>query len=150
MMATEPPFGGHPMKTSSTADHLLGQKKLFARLRLLLAQGQVAYECYLRNRLFLHALNIRTVNKRIIRLLYRQAEHIPAHLKKDVAVLINHYETWLSEFSHHRRRERPALDSTFMFIALDPSNSFPKDEVARVVQYADEAPLGSAQEKTPT
>lgn len=150
MMAAEPRFGSHPMKHTRIADHPPGQQRLFAQLRLLLAQAQLAYECYLGNRLFLHALNIRTVNKRIIRLLYRQANFIPEPLAKDVAVLINHYETWLSEFSHHRRRQRPSLDSAFVFIALDPSNSFPKAAVARLIQYADGVALGSAPQKAST
>lgn len=111
-------------------------RQLFAPLGLLLARSQCAYEAYLERRVYLNALRLLRINRRIVRLLHGQAGWVPSRVMPDAVLLLNHYECWLIQFGSHRRQIQPALGDPFIFPAIDPQNAFPKGAVARLLEHA--------------
>jgi hypothetical protein len=66
--------------------------------------------------LYLEAKIIRDGNLAIRDLLIMKSHLIPKELRVDAGELIEHYDRWLEEFEKIRGREKPDLDTPFVFV----------------------------------
>ncbi len=113
------------MKKDNANNQLL-LTQLLLPLDFLLRLSGRAYEKYLCNKIYLHALNIRKANEMIYQLILDKNHFIPDELQKDCIELLNHYDCWFLQFKDEEQKRSPALTDEFIFYRVDDQIAFPR------------------------
>jgi hypothetical protein len=113
------------MKKNNLNERLI-LTELLAPLDFLLRLSVRAYEKYMVNKIYLHALNIRKANKMIYQLILDKSHLIPDDLQNDCVELLNHYDCWLLQFKDEALKRKPALADEFIFFRIDDQMAFPR------------------------
>ena len=100
--------------------------ELLSPLDFLLRLSGRAYEKYMANKIYLHALNIRKANEMIYGLLIDKIHLIPAELQNDCIELLNHYDCWMLQFKDEEQKRKPGLTDEFIFYRLDDQMAYPR------------------------
>ena len=93
------------------------------------------YNKYLKNKIYLHALTIKSANTRIYNLLVSNLEYIPEELHDDALNLLNHYDIWFTQFNGFEMKIKPLLSDNFIFTHLDDQCAFPRSSEQKIFQY---------------
>ena len=94
-----------------------------------------AYSKYLKNKIYLHALTIKSANTRIYNLIVTNPGYIPEELHDDVLNLLNHYDIWFTQFNDYEMKLKPGLSDNFIFTHLDDQCAFPRTSEEKIFQY---------------
>ncbi len=121
------------MKKSNINNRLL-LVELFLPLDFLLRLSGRAYEKYMRNKIYLHALNIRKANEMIYQLVLDKTHLIPDGIQKDCIELLNHYDCWLLQFKDEEQKRKPALTDEFIFFRVDDQIPYPRLSEQRIFE----------------
>lgn len=121
------------MKRNNTAEEAAMTELLYP-LDFLLRLSARAYEKYLRNKIYLHALNIRKANEMICKLVLDKIVYIPGALQQDCIELLNHYDCWLLQFIDEEQKRKPALNDEFVFARIDDQVAFPRLSEERIFE----------------
>lgn len=113
------------MKKNSLNDGQL-LTELLSPINFLLKLSGRAYEKYMLNKIYLHALNIRKANEMIYQLVLDKIDHIPANLQQDFIELLNHYDCWMLQFKDEEQKRKPSLTDEFVFYRLDDQMGYPR------------------------
>jgi hypothetical protein len=108
---------------------------LIAPLFIYFKLSRKAYNKYMANKIYLHALNIYESNKRIKELLINHPTYIPQQLQDDAIELINHYSIWMSQFDELRATRNFELKDGFIFYHLDDQSAFPRQAEHHFIDY---------------
>lgn len=108
--------------------------ELLSPLDFLLRLSGRAYEKYMRNKIYLHALNIRKANKMIYQLVLDKIHFIPDEIQKDCIELLNHYDCWLLQFKEEEQKRKPALTDEFIFYRVDDQIAYPRLSEQRIFE----------------
>lgn len=100
--------------------------ELLSPLNFLLHLSAWAYEKYMGNKIYLHALNIRKANEKIYQLVLDKIHFIPDEIQKDCIELLNHYDCWMLQFKDEEQKRKPLLTDEFIFYRLDDQMAFPR------------------------
>ncbi len=112
------------MKKSKITDQVI-LSELLSPLNFLLRLSTRAYEKYMGNKIYLHALNIRKANEMIYKLIVEKINFIPEELQNDCIELLNHYDCWMLQFRDEENKRKPSLADGFVFYRLDDQMAFP-------------------------
>lgn len=121
------------MKKNSTDDRLAFTEFL-SPIHFLLKLSGRAYEKYMANKIYLHALNIRKANEKVYQLVLDKINHIPANLQQDCIDLLNHYDCWMLQFKEEEQKRKPALADEFIFFQLDGQMAYPRSGEQRIFE----------------
>lgn len=110
-------------------------KKVILPLYLLMQLSRKAYAKYMLNKIYLHALVIRSSNKKIYDHLLTHLSLIPESLQDDVLELLNHYDIWMEQFREFETLKQPAVADPFIFYHIDEHGSFPKNAEEKIFDY---------------
>ena len=113
------------MKKSNLNEQLI-LAELLSPLNFLLRLSGRAYEKYMANKIYLHALNIRKANEMIYRLILDKIHFIPDDIQKDCIEILNHYDCWMLQFKDEEQKRKPALADEFIFQQIDEQVAYPR------------------------
>jgi hypothetical protein len=108
--------------------------ELLSPLDFLLRLSARAYEKYMRNKIYLHALNIRKANEMVYRLVMDKIHLIPEEIQNDCIELLNHYDCWMLQFKDEEQKRKPLLTGEFIFYRLDDQMAFPRLSEQRIFE----------------
>lgn len=111
------------MKRNNLNDRLT---ELLSPLSFLLRLSGRAYEKYMGNKIYLHALNIRKANEMVYHLILDKIHFIPDELQNDCIELLNHYDCWMLQFKEEEQKIKPSLSDEFIFYRLDDQMAYPR------------------------
>jgi len=111
-------------KNSFTGGEVLAA--FLSPMNFLLRLSGRAYEKYMANKIYLHALNIRKANEMVYQLVLDQINFIPANLQQDCIELLNHYDCWMLQFKDEEQKRKPSLTDEFIFYRLDDQMAYPR------------------------
>ena len=120
------------MKKNSSAENR-GLSGFLVNASFLLRLSGKAYEKYMANKIYIHALNIRKANEMIYQLVIDNINHIPVNLQDDCIELLNHYDCWLQQFKYEERKRDPGLGDEFIFHRLDGQMAYPRSAEERII-----------------
>ena len=100
--------------------------ELLSPLDFLLRLSGRAYEKYMGNKIYLHALNIRKANEMVYQLILGKINFIPDEIQKDCIELLNHYDCWMLQFKDEEQKRNPSLTDEFIFFRLDDQMAYPR------------------------
>ncbi|MEP7163372.1 MAG: hypothetical protein ABI741_01695 [Ferruginibacter sp.] len=100
--------------------------ELLSPLDFLLRLSGKAYEKYMGNKIYLHALNIRKANEMVYQLILSKIHFIPGEIQEDCIALLNHYDCWMLQFKDEEQKRNPSLTDEFIFYRLDDQMTFPR------------------------
>ncbi len=95
-------------------------------VNFLLKLSGRAYEKYMANKIYLHALNIRKANEMIYQLILEKIHLVPDKLQHDCVELLNHYDGWMLQFKDEESKRKPALTDEFIFQRADEQMAYPR------------------------
>ena len=110
-------------------------KEVIRPLYLLMKLSVKAYEKYLQNKIYLHALVIRSSNKKIYNHILSNLSRIPESLHEDILQLLNHYDIWMEQFREVEDLKKPSLSDNFIFYHIDQFSSFPRKSEENIFNY---------------
>lgn len=110
-------------------------KEVILPLYLLLQLSRKAYTKYLLNKIYLHALVIRSSNKKIYDHLLTHLSQIAEPLQDDILELLNHYDIWMEQFREFETLKNPAVADPFIFYHIDEHSSFPQHAEQNIFDY---------------
>ena len=110
-------------------------QKFLLPLFLFMQLSIKSYNKYLKNKIYLHALTIKSANTRIYNLIVTNPEYIPEDLHDDVLNLLNHYDIWFAQFNDYEMKIKPVLSDNFIFTHLDEQCAFPRASEQKIFQY---------------
>jgi hypothetical protein len=110
-------------------------EKLILPLIFYLKLSGRAYSKYLNNKIYLHALCIRSSNRKIYDLIVRYPQYIPEQLHPDAVELLNHFDIWQEQFIDEEMKKRPSLNDSFIFFHLDDQSAYPKKSEENILIY---------------
>jgi hypothetical protein len=113
------------MKKSSLNEELIWSQFLAPANFLLRLSGR-AYEKYMANKIYLHALNIRKANEMVYQLVLENISCIPEKLQADCVEMLNHYDGWMLQFKDEEQKRKPALTDEFIFQRADGQMAYPR------------------------
>ena len=113
------------MKKNSLDDDRLVMTEFLSPVNFLLRLSGRAYEKYMANKIYLHALNIRKANEMIYQLVLDKINYIPVTLQPDCIELLNHYDCWMLQFKDEEQKRKPSLTDEFIFYRLDDQMAYP-------------------------
>lgn len=102
------------------------EAELLSNLNFLLLLSGRAYEKYLVNKIYLHALNIRKANEMIYQLIIDKTHIIPGEIQQDCIELLNHYDCWMLQFKDEEQKRNASLGDEFIFYQIDNQVAFPR------------------------
>ena len=121
------------MKKNSLNDRQAVAEFLLPVDFLLRLSGR-AYEKYMANKIYLHALNIRKANEMIYQLVLDKINNIPVTLQPDCIELLNHYDCWMLQFKDEEQKRKPSLTDEFIFFRLDDQMAYPRLSEQRIFE----------------
>ena len=92
-----------------------------------------AYEKYMTNKIYLHALNIRKANEMIYQLVLDKINIIPVNLQQDCIELLNHYDCWFNQFSYEQNKRQPLISDEFVFLQIDNQVAYPRSSEKKIM-----------------
>lgn len=92
-----------------------------------------AYEKYMANKIYLHALNIRKANEMIYKLVLDKINIIPVNLQQDCIELLNHYDCWFNQFSYEQNKRQPLISDEFVFLQIDNQVAYPRSSEKKIM-----------------
>ena len=104
----------------------LALTELLSPLNFLLRLSSRAYEKYMSNKIYLHALNIRKANEMVYQLILDKIHFIPDEIQKDCIELLNHYDCWMLQFKDEEQKRKPSLTDEFIFYRIDDQMAYPR------------------------
>lgn len=107
-------------------------QQLLQPLYFLMQLSRTAYAKYSANKIFLHAETIRLANRKVYKLVTGKIAYIPEELQEDLLLLLNHYDTWFTQFRSHKKKLKPSLGDEFVFNQLDDQSAFPKSVETKI------------------
>jgi len=110
-------------------------RKFILPLYLLMQLSGKAYSKYMNNKIYLHALIIRSANGKIYDLIIKSLDIAPEELHDHLLNLLNHYDIWFEQFNEHERKMKPSLSDSFIFYRLDDQSVFPKQAEQKILDY---------------
>ena len=110
-------------------------KEIMLPLYLLMQLSRMAYQKYLQNKIYLHALAIRSSNRKIYDFIVAHLANLPEPLHDDFIQLLNHYDIWMAQFDEFETKNKPALSDGFVFYHIDDQSAFPKMAEQRIFDY---------------
>lgn len=113
------------MKKNNVAEQLT-LTELILPLNFLLRLSERAYEKYMVNKIYLHALNIRKANEMVYQLIIDKINIIPHEIVQDCIDLLNHYDCWILQFKDEEEKRKPLLTDEFVFFRIDDQMAFPR------------------------
>ena len=113
------------MKKSNLIEQL-ALTELLSPLNFLLRLSGRAYEKYMGNKIYLHALNIRKANEMVYQLMLGKIHFIPDEIQKDCIELLNHYDCWMLQFKDEEQKRKPSLEDEFIFYRIDDQMAYPR------------------------
>ncbi|MFN8247440.1 MAG: hypothetical protein U0T68_00665 [Ferruginibacter sp.] len=113
------------MRKSKSAENRVMDEFLAPANFLLKLSGR-AYEKYMANKIYLHALNIRKANEMIYRLILEKIHLVPEKLQYDCVELLNHYDCWMLQFKDEEQKRKPVLTDEFIFQRADGQMAYPR------------------------
>ena len=113
------------MKKNNVSDSAIFTE-LLSPLNFLLRLSGRAYEKYMANKIYLHALNIRKANEMICRLILDKIHFIPETIEQDCIELLNHYDCWMLQFKDEEQKRKPSLTDEFIFYRIDDQMAYPR------------------------
>ena len=93
------------------------------------------YNKYLKNKIYLHALTIKSANTRIYNLIVSNLAYVPEELQDDILNLLNHYDIWFIQFNDYEMKIKPALSDNFIFTHLDDQCAFPRLSEQKIFKF---------------
>ena len=121
------------MTKSKLTDHLI-LTELLSPLNFLLRLSGRAYEKYMGNKIYLHALNIRKANEMVYQLMLDKIHFIPDEIQKDCIEILNHYDCWMLQFKDEEQKRKPSLKDEFIFYRIDDQMAFPRLSEQRIFE----------------
>lgn len=109
--------------------------KSIKELYLLMQLSRKAYAKYLQHKIYLHALCIRSSNKKIYCHLLENLATLPEEIENEALDLLNHYDIWMKQFKDFKAIQKPALGDEFVFHHLDDLSAFPKAAEQKIFDY---------------
>ena len=110
-------------------------RELISPLYLLMQLSIKAYQKYLANKIYLHALVIRSANRKIYDHLLKNLHLVPDELQDEVLRLMNHYDIWMHQFEDFESRRKPGIEDEFVFYHIDEQSAFPRDAEKKIFDY---------------
>jgi ABC-type Na+ transport system ATPase subunit NatA len=110
-------------------------RKFILPLYLLMQLSVKAYSKYMNNKIYLHALIIRSANTKIYDLIIKSLDITPEELHDHLLNLLNHYDIWFEQFNEHEMKMKPSLSDSFIFYHLDDQSVFPKQAEQKIFDY---------------
>ncbi len=104
-------------------------------LYLLMQLSRVAYGKYMQNKIYLHALAIRSSNQKIYDWVMAHLSLVPDSIQEDILQILNHYDIWMAQFSEFERDKQPRLEDPFIFYHIDNQSAFPKAAEQKIFDY---------------
>jgi hypothetical protein len=104
-------------------------------LYLLMQLSIKAYKKYMQNKIYLHALVIRSANSKIYSFLLDNLARIPEPIEEEALQLLNHYDIWMTQFKEFESQHTPALSDSFVFHHLDVQSAFPREAEQTIFNY---------------
>lgn len=95
-------------------------------LNFLLRLSKKAYDKYLINKIYLHALNIRKANEMIYQHVIDHVQLAPPDLYDECIELLNHYDCWFLQFREEEQKRALSLRTEFIFLQADAQVAFPR------------------------
>jgi len=108
--------------------------ELLSPVNFLLRLSARAYEKYMGNKIYLHALNIRKANEMVYRLILDKLHLIPDEIQNDCIELLNHYDCWMFQFKDEEQKRNPLLTDEFIFYRLDDQMAFPRSSEQHIFE----------------
>ena len=108
--------------------------ELLSPLSFLLRLSGKAYEKYMGNKIYLHALNIRKANEMIYQLVLDKIHLIPDEIQKECIELLNHYDCWMLQFRDEEQKRKPSLTDEFIFYRIDDQMAFPRSSEQHIFE----------------
>jgi len=121
------------MKKSNLNDRQV-LNELLSPVNFLLRLSARAYEKYMGNKIYLHALNIRKANEMVYRLILDKLHLIPDEIQNDCIELLNHYDCWMFQFKDEEQKRNPLLTDEFIFYRLDDQMAFPRSSEQHIFE----------------
>jgi len=121
------------MKRNSLDDRQV-LTEFLSPVNFLLHLSGKAYEKYMANKIYLHALNIRKANEMIYQLVLDKINYIPVNLQPDCIELLNHYDCWMLQFKDEEQKRKPSLTDEFVFYQLDSQMAYPRSSEQRIFE----------------
>ena len=109
--------------------------ELFSRLILLMDLADRAYENYMANKLYLHAVCIRKNNAAIYNCIIEHADDFPKGLYPHLLDLLNHYDTWMAQFDLFQKTKVFSANEPFIFYHVDAKSAYPKTAALAIRDY---------------
>ena len=127
----------HNLSTESMIDRSKETEfhEVILPLYLLMQLSAKAYKKYMVNKIYLHALVIRSSNKKISEHILSKLSLIPEQLQDDVLQLLNHYDIWMTQFADFEKNKKPALTDPFIFYHVDDLSAFPASAEQKIFDY---------------
>ena len=95
------------------------------KLLFLLDQAKMNYQLYMSNeKIFLHTIEIQSINKRILKLIEELNFKEDKELRNPYFDLIEHLNEWLSIWNQEKNIQRPNDNDKFVF---DSCKKYPKE-----------------------
>ena len=110
-------------------------REVIRPLFLLMKLSGLAYENYLKSKIYLHARVIRSSNKKIYNHILANLSRIPEALQDDILQLLNHYDIWMEQFGEFEGSVKPTLSDPFIFYHIDQFSAFPKKAEQNIFNY---------------
>lgn len=121
------------MKKNNLDDRLTFDQFLVP-VNFLLRLSAKAYEKYMVNKIYLHALNIRKSNEMVYQLMINNLSLIPDDLQNDCILLLNHYDCWMHQFREEEEKRKPLLTDEFIFYRADEQVAFPRLSEEKILE----------------
>ena len=125
------------MKKNKQAESRVFDEFLIPASFLFRLSGR-AYEKYMANKIFLHALNIRKANEMIYKLMLDKISIIPINLQQDCIELLNHFDCWFTQFNYEQQKRQPLISDEFVFNRLDGQMGYPRASEERILEAGKE------------
>jgi hypothetical protein len=110
-------------------------KEVIRPLYLLMKLSVKAYEKFMQNKIYLHALVVLSSNKKTYNHILANLAGIPESLQDDILQLLNHYDIWMEQFKEFEDLKKPSLSDSFIFYHIDQFSSFPKNSEQNIFNY---------------
>jgi len=105
------------------------------KLRMLFELSDKAFNNYLEDKFYLHALCIKKSNHLIYEYILDNAYCWPKDLQMHLINLLNHFDIWFTQFSNFEIEKDYKLNEPFVFFHLYNKSAYPKNSVDYIKSY---------------
>jgi hypothetical protein len=101
------------------------------KLEFLINRSNSMYQRYKQEPIYINALLIKNVNKKIIELLLSNGHLFKS--EEDVNEVLNHFEIWYFQFLQHEKSVN-SLKEKFVFNRIEEATAYPKEAIERLLK----------------